>query len=180
MCQNIVEFGILVPAGQIGDIQGSNPVWAVNDHILYKGCNSWAGGGSCGIFTVGSWGTKQFSNGETPRKIADGTSLTPTDTKVNLVAFHGQETGNWEAFVMDLNGAGVVNISNSPNSNDGLPTISPNGQWVAFASDREGGWAVYIAPSSGGSATKLFDIPIGNPWGTGDRSWQNERMSWGP
>lgn len=179
-CQNIAEFGVLVPAGQIGEIQGSNPVWAADDHIFYKGCNSWAGGGSCGMFTVGSWGSKQFSNGETPRKIADGTSLTPTDTKGNLVAFHGRETGNWEAFVMDLSGAGVVNISNSP-ANDGLPTLSPDGQWVAFASDREGNWAVFVTPSSGGAITKLFDFPKANPWGAGgDRSFDNERMSWGP
>jgi hypothetical protein len=179
-CQNIAEFGVLVPAGQIGEIQGSNPVWAADDHIFYKGCNSWAGGGSCGMFTVGSWGSKQFSNGETPRKIGDGTSLTPTDTKGNLVAFHGRETGNWEAFVMDLSGAGVVNISNSP-ANDGLPTLSPDGQWVVFASDREGGWAVFLTPSSGGAITKLFDFPKANPWGAGgDRSFDNERMSWGP
>lgn len=179
-CQNIAEFGILVPAGQIGEIQGSNPVWAANDQIFYKGCNSWAGGGSCGIFTVGSWGTKQFSNGETPRKLTDGTSSIPTDTKGNLVAFHSSQSGSWEAYVMDLGGGGIVNISNSPNSNDGLPTISSDGQWVAFASDREGGWAVYVAPSNGGQATKLFDFPKANPWGVDDRAWQNERIAWGP
>jgi Tol biopolymer transport system component len=106
--------------------------------------------------------------------------LTPTDTKGNLIAFHGRETGNWEVFVMDLSGAGVVNISNSP-ANDGLPALSPDGQWVAFASDREGGWAVFVTPSSGGVITKLFDFPKANPWGAGsDRSFDNERMSWGP
>ena len=180
-CVDIARFGILVPDGQIGEIQGSNPVWATNDHIFYKGCNSWAGGGSCGMFTVASWANKRSSNGETPRKVADGTSVIPTDAKVGLVAYHSRETGNWEAYVMGLDGGGVVNISNSPNSSDGLPTISPDGQWVAFASDREGAWAVYVAPSSGGAATKVFAFPKGNPWGGGgDRDWTNERMSWGP
>ncbi len=179
-CNDVARFGVLVPAGQVGEIQGSNPVWAANDQIIYKGCNSWAGGQSCGVFTVGSWANKRSSNGETPRKIADGTSLVPTDTVGNLVALHSVESGNWEAYVMGLNGEGLTNLSNSPTSNDGLPTISPDGQWVAFASDRDGGWAVYVTPSSGGAVTKLFDFPKSNPWGAGsDREWTNERMSWG-
>ena len=82
---------------------------------------------------------------------------------------------------MDVNGGGVTNLSNSPTSNDGVPTISPDGQWVAFASNRDGSWAVYVVPSSGGQVTKLFDFPKSNPWGVGgDREWTNERMSWGP
>ena len=132
------------------------------------------------MFTVASWANKRSSNGETPRKVLDGTSVIPTDTKGGLVAYHSRESGNWEAYVMGLDGGGVVNISNSPNSSDGLPTISPDGQWVAFASDREGAWAVYVAPSSGGAATKVFAFPKGNPWATGDRDWTNERISWGP
>jgi hypothetical protein len=179
-CREISQWSILVPAGQIGEIQGSHPVWATNDHIFYKGCDSWAGGGSCGMFTVASWANKRSSNGETPRKVADGTSVIPTDAKAGLIAYHSRESGNWEAYVMGLDGGGVVNISNSPNSSDGLPTISPDGQWVAFASDREGAWAVYVAPTSGGQATKVFAFPKGNPWGTGKRDWTNERMSWGP
>ncbi len=179
-CRDVARFGILVPDGQIGEIQGSHPVWAGNDHLFYKGCNSWAGGGSCGMFTVASWANKRSSNGETPRKVADGTSIIPTDAKTGRIAFHSRESGNWEAYVMGLDGGGMVNISNSPNSSDGVPTLSPDGQWVAFASDRGGSWAVYVAPVSGGQATKLFDFPKGNPWGVGERDWTNERMSWGP
>jgi Tol biopolymer transport system component len=86
---------------------------------------------------------------------------------------------NWEAYLMDVNGAGVKNLSNSPISNDGLPTLSPDGDWVAFVSDREGQWAVWVAPVVGGLAQKLFDLPE-SPWGDGDRAWTNERISWGP
>jgi Tol biopolymer transport system component len=81
---------------------------------------------------------------------------------------------------MGLDGGGVVNISNNPSSSDGVPAISPDGQWVAFASDREGKWAIYVAPVSGGQASKLFDFPKANPWAAGDRDWTSERMSWGP
>jgi Tol biopolymer transport system component len=106
--------------------------------------------------------------------------LIPTDTGGNLVTFHSRETGDWEAYVMALDGGGLINLSQSPGSNDGLPTISADGQWIAFASDRTGSWAVYVVPSSGGAVTKLFDFPKANPWGAGgDRDWVNERISWG-
>jgi Tol biopolymer transport system component len=176
----MADFGIIIPPGAIGDIIGSHPVWTTGDMLAYKGCNTWAGGGSCGIFTVGSWATKRSSNGELPRKLIDGTSAIPTDAKAGLIAYQSRESGNWEAMVMNQDGSGSINISNDPNADDGLPTISPDGKWVAFASTRGGGWAVYVAPSSGGEAQKLFDFPKANPWGGGDREWTNERMSWGP
>ncbi|GIK36317.1 MAG: hypothetical protein BroJett011_01500 [Chloroflexota bacterium] len=179
-CVEMSQWNLIVPAGQVGEVQGRKPVWTAGDRLVYSGCNSWAGGGSCGIFGVGSWATKRTSGGETPVKLVDGASAFPTDTKNGMVAFQSSESGNWEAYVMAENGAGVVNISNSPNSSDGLPTLSPDGQWVAFVSDREGTWAIFVAPSGGGPAQKLFDFPKPNPWGAGGgRDWTEERISWG-
>jgi hypothetical protein len=179
-CAGVADFLVIVPAGTLGDVIGTHPVWASGDFLAYNGCNTWEGGGSCGMFAVGSWATKRTSNGENPRKLLDGSSVLPTDAKAGLIGYMSRESGDWEAYVVGENGAGSVNVSNSPNSSDGLSTISPDGQWVAFASDRAGGWAVYVAPTSGGEAQKLFDFPNPNPWGTGDRHWSNERMSWGP
>ena len=104
----------------------------------------------------------------------------PSDAKQGFIAYTSRETGNWEAFIAREDGTGVVNLSNSPTSDDGLPAISSNGEWVAFASNRGGGWAIYGVPSSGGEPQKLFDFPKANPWATGDREWINERMSWAP
>ncbi|MCB0213992.1 MAG: hypothetical protein KDJ52_31935, partial [Anaerolineae bacterium] len=44
-CRDVSVFGILIPAGQMGDLQGAYPVWTSNDMIAYKGCNTWAGSG---------------------------------------------------------------------------------------------------------------------------------------
>jgi len=148
--------------------------------IAYRGCNSWAGSGLCGLYIVPSSSTKGFSDGFIPRQLTQESSDTPSDTKDNLIAFTSQRDGDFEAYIMDLNGAGVINLSNSPGSSDGLPTISPDGNWVAFISDRSGRWAVWVVPVIGGSAQKLFDLPTDAPWGEGDRVWMNERISWGP
>jgi hypothetical protein len=179
-CRHISSLGVLVPAGQIGEIQGTHPVWTSNDMIAYKGCNSWAGFSLCGIYTVSSSSTKGFSDGFIPRQLTQESSDTPSDTKGNLIAFTSQRDGDFEAYIMDLNGQGVRNLSNRSASNDGLPTISPDGNWVAFVSDRDDQWAVWVVPFTGGTPQKLFNLPASNPWGTGNRSWTTERISWGP
>ncbi|MBE7472408.1 MAG: hypothetical protein DPW09_16445 [Anaerolineae bacterium] len=179
-CRDIPSLGVLVPAGQMGEIQGTHPVWTSNDMIAYKGCNTWAGSRLCGIYSVPSASTKGFSDGFIPRQLTQDTSDIPSDTKGNLIAFTSHRDGNWEAYVMDLNGDGVRNLSNSPDSDDGLPTISPDGDWVAFVSNRGGQWAIWAVPAAGGEAQKLFNLPTNTPWGTGDRDWVNERISWGP
>jgi hypothetical protein len=178
-CRDIPSLGVLVPAGQMGEIEGTHPVWTNNDMIAYNGCNSWAGSRLCGIYIVPAVSTKGFSNGFIPRQLTRDSSDLPADTKDNLITFTSHRDGNWEAYVMNLDGQGVINLSASPDSNDGLPTISPDGNWVAFVSDREGAWAVWVTPAQGGTPQKLFDLPAA-PWGDGDRAWTNERISWGP
>ena len=148
--------------------------------IVYSGCNTWAGSRLCGIYRVPSGSTKRLSDGFIPGQLTRDSSDIPTDTKGNLITFMSRRDGDWESYIMDLNGAKVNNLSNSPASHDGLPTISPDGAWVAFVSDRTGHWAIWAVPVAGGSAQKLFDLPAIHPWGDGDRTWTNERISWGP
>jgi len=176
-CKDIVGLGILVSAGP-GDLQGSHPVWTAAEQIVYNGCNSWAGGRQCGLYSVPAGSTPGFSDGITPVPLSQEPSDLPSDTRGNLLAFSSQRDGNWEAYLMKLDGGEPVNLSSSPASDDGLPAISPDGQWVAFVSNRGGGWAVWVTPASGGEAAKLFDLPA-NPWGSGDRDWLTERISWG-
>jgi len=181
-CKEVATFGVLVPAGQVGEIIGKHPVWAGNDHIVYNGCDTWhGGGGACGMYMVASWATKRTSNGEIPRRLVEESSAIPTDAQGNLIAYQSRASGVWEAYVTTTAGGIGTNVSQSSNSSDGLPTISPDGKWVAFVSDRSGIWAIYAAPVDGSSTPqKLFDFPKPNPWASGDRDWTNERITWGP
>ncbi len=179
-CQDLSNFGVLVPAGQPGEIWGNYPVWTSNDMIAYRGCDSWAQSTACGIYIVSSLATRGFSNGTMPSQLTQDANDIPSDTKGNLIAFTAYRENNWEAYLVNLDGSKVRNLSNSPNSSDGLPTISPNGNWIAFISDRNGQWAVWVVPVTGGPAQKLFDLPTNTPWGNDDRVWINERISWGP
>ncbi len=178
-CQEIHSLGKLVPGAQMGEIVGDHPVWTEDDMIAFRGCNTWAGSNLCGIYIVPAGSTRGFSDGVNPRQLTDNTTDTPTDTKGDFIAFSSHRDDNWEAYLMKKDGSELRNLSNHA-ANDGLPTISPDGQWVAYVSDRDGQWAVWVVPTTGGESRKLFDLPNPIPWGDGDRTWQNERISWGP
>jgi TolB protein len=83
--------------------------------------------------------------------------------------------GNWEVYLIDVNGSGLRNLSESPSSRDGLASFSPDGKLVAFVSDRGGNWATWAVRTDGSGLTKLFDLPAPP---TGD--WTDEHISWGP
>jgi hypothetical protein len=153
-----------------GNIIGTHPTWMQNDMIVYRGCDyGFGGGANCGLFTVPSWGG-------VPTHLT-GAALTevPGDGHGSKVAFMSQRDGNWEAYIINLDGSGLRNLSNSPSSRDGLPAFSPDGKLVAFASDKGGSWAMWAVGTNGSGLTKLFDLPAPP---TGD--WTDERISWGP
>lgn len=178
-CRDIAVFGILVPNGQIGEVHGRAPLWTIDDRIVYSGCNTWQGGNSCGLYIVPSWATKRASNGITPAKLGgvDGGNLFPTDTKGSFIVYHSFENNNWDVFLTTLSG-GKTNLTNTPGANEGMAAISPDETAVAFVSDRDGSWAVWVASINGGPASRLFALP-GVPWGSGNRDWTLERLAWG-
>jgi TolB protein len=40
-------------------------------------------------------------------------------------------------------------------ADDAMPTFSPDGKWVAFASNRSGNWDIWMMPVGGGAATQM-------------------------
>jgi serine/threonine protein kinase len=154
-------------------IRGHSPVWTHNDQILFTGCDYWpgaTGGSKCGIYSIPSWGETR------PNLIHPGsTDMRATDNHGSQMLFMSQESGNWEVFIMGIQGGEARNLSNGPNSNDGLGTFSPDGKLVAFASNREGGWAVWVVKPDDSGLSKLFAMP-----GPPTQPWAEDSMSWGP
>jgi predicted Ser/Thr protein kinase len=154
-------------------IRGHSPVWTHNDMIVFTGCDYWpnaTGGSKCGIYSIPSWGDTK------PALIHPGsTDMRATDNQGSQLLFMSQESGNWEVFIMGVQGGEARNLSNGPNSNDGLGTFSPDGKLVAFASNREGGWAIWVVKTDGSGLTKLVNMP-----GPPTQPWYEDSMSWGP
>ena len=61
---------------------------------------------------------------------------------------------NFEIFVMNADGSGLVNISNHP-AFDGDPTWSPDGTEIIFVSDRDGDMEIYRMAADGSAVTRV-------------------------
>jgi TolB protein len=146
---------------------GRAPVWLENWRIAFTGCDYWAGGSKCGIWTVNS------DNSGAPAQLTDRPEDRATDTAAGTLLFASPFSGNWEIYAISINGGSAANLTNSP-SQDAGATFSPDGRSIAFMSDRDGSWAIWVMAASGGNAQKLIDVPGG--FG-GD--WQDERLTWG-
>jgi TolB protein len=85
--------------------------------------------------------------------------------------------GNWEVYVVDLAGGAAKRLT-TDGAHDGLPTWSPDGNQLAFVTNRGGSWAIWAMNPDGSNQRKLFDL--GGGYGTGAQDWTTERISWGP
>jgi TolB protein len=75
------------------------------------------------------------------------------------MVFRSTRDGNKEIYLMNSDGANVRRITNDP-ADDTMPSISPNGDMIAFSSDRAGGlFHIYLQPIKDGkpdSAARQF------------------------
>ncbi|MBI4615228.1 MAG: PD40 domain-containing protein [Planctomycetes bacterium] len=62
-----------------------------------------------------------------------------------------RDSANPDIYVKELDSRTAIRLTSHPAS-DRYPAVSPDGSMVAFASDRNGNWDVFIVPASGPSA----------------------------
>jgi TolB protein len=75
------------------------------------------------------------------------------------IAFNTNRDGNQEIYVMDADGSNPTNLTNAPDSVEGLATWSPNGRRLAFYSDRPGKKDIFVIELSGGDWTNITNHP---------------------
>jgi TolB protein len=152
------------------DVRGENPTWTDSGQIIYAGCDITIAPAACGLFSMPA------APGVQPFKQLTGN---PEDSAPaaysDRVAFMSNRSGNWEIYLVDLDGTGLKRLTDNE-SIDGLPTWSPNGRSIAFVSDQGGSWGVWVMNADGSGRRKLFAIG-----GAGLAfDWQHEQISWGP
>ncbi len=177
---HLASFNVIL--GDIFDAgRPLHPVWAADDYLIFRACDIWPGGrggANCAVWRTPSWQTKSGGGQyQAPVKVADLNGM-PTDTLGNSLLVMSREAGSWDVYLTGVGGGGVTNLTDNP-AQDGLGAFSPDGQWVAFASDRDGGWAIWVVSANGGAAQKLLPLPP-PPWGNGEHDWTLERISWSP
>src|SRR5215470_3051334 len=59
-----------------------------------------------------------------------------------------------DLWIANENGSGVQRLTDNQ-ARDIYPRFSPDGNWIAFSSNREGNYDVYVIPASGGKPRQL-------------------------
>lgn len=93
----------------------------------------------------------------------EGPTWSPDGTQIAYAVHLGD---NWEVVRVNVDGTGLVNLSNDPVGNDINPAWAPDGSLVAFASDREfldtGTREIYTVTPDGANLTRrTFLEPVG-------------------
>jgi len=78
--------------------------------------------------------------------------LSPDGTRIALVT--GRIGFDEEIYVVKLDGAGLFNLTQNPNS-DWHPLWSPDGRRIGFVSDRDGNWEIYVVNADGSGLINL-------------------------
>ncbi len=158
-----------------GPIQGESPAWTPDGRFVYKGCL----GGSCGLILSNLDGSFPLQLTHDP---ADTNPAVSPDGQT--VAFMSRRNGNWDVYVVGIDGAGLTQLTLDVAS-DGLPVWSPDGRTIAFVSNRDGAWAVWAMDADGKNQRPLFDLGgsiDGRPHVDvqNARGWLEESIAWGP
>jgi TolB protein len=155
--------------------EGEYPHWSVNGQIVFRG---WQSTGPGLRLASSDFTTVQ------PVTSSEQDFAPALSPKGQQIAFMSQRDGNWEVYLVNVNGSGLKHLTNDP-AMDGLPAWSPDGQAIAYASNSGGEWAIWALSVAGGSPQKLFPM-VGPPDGrvfsdqNNSRGWIEERMSWAP
>jgi Tol biopolymer transport system component/predicted Ser/Thr protein kinase len=96
---------------------------------------------------------------QTQIKLTDfpGEEITPSlSPDGRFVVYAGQAGGDWDLFVQRVGGSNPVNLTEDSTEDDYEPAFSPDGERIAFRSDRQGG-GLYVMGATGESVVRLTD-----------------------
>ena len=79
------------------------------------------------------------------------------------VAYAARNSGNWDIYAQRVGEKVAVNLTKDSTADETQPAFSPDGQRLAFRSERERG-GLYVMPVSGGHARRLTDFGYHPAW----------------
>jgi serine/threonine protein kinase len=147
---------------------GGDPAWhPAFESIVYSGVDQT--GNRPGLWLVDSAGGNpdRLTTVETDRR----PQWSPGGQYIVFTSL--ERDGNWEIYRYDTVERALTRMTDDP-AQDVVPTVSPDGQLLAFLSDRNGVWAIWVMPLAGGEPVVLAPI-------VGDiAAWEKASIDWVP
>jgi eukaryotic-like serine/threonine-protein kinase len=127
---------------------------------------AWAFGGTAAL--VATWFFSPPRNAKSPPAPAtrisarstrithqDGAELFPSlAPDGRSLAYASRATGDWDIYLREMGGEKIRNLTENCDEDDTQPAFSPDGEWIAFRSQREGG-GVFVMSATGESVRRL-------------------------
>ena len=157
---------------------GQFPTWGPNNWLAYNGCDddmdeNGDGDRLCGIHFRDLGGSDVIKLTSDEQDIGPSWAPDARNPERSQVVYMSDHDGNWEIYLLDFPWGKIARMTNHE-AEDGLPTWSPDGQYIAFLSNREGTWAVYVTSRDGKTLSKVLDVAVEHP------DWLQDRLSWAP
>ena len=89
---------------------------------------------------------------QSPQTTVTGPAFSPDGQKI---AFTSTFPGNYEIYVIDIDGSNLVNLTNTPTWYEEAPSWSPDGERITFGSSRDGNAEIYIMDADGSNTIRL-------------------------
>jgi Tol biopolymer transport system component/serine/threonine protein kinase len=81
----------------------------------------------------------------------------------NFVAYTTKEGKDFDIYLQRIRGQNPLNLTKDSDNDDMQPAFSPDGQWIAFRSEREGG-GIFVMGATGESVRRLTDVGFNPAW----------------
>lgn len=90
----------------------------------------------------------------------EGSNFDPTVSRDGKTVFFAstQHSESSDIYAKPVHSRVLTRLSDDP-AQDVMPSISPDGNRIAFASDRHGSWDIFVMPATGGRAVQITDDP---------------------
>jgi serine/threonine protein kinase/Tol biopolymer transport system component/Tfp pilus assembly protein PilF len=80
------------------------------------------------------------------------------------IVYASRASGNWDIYFQTIgSGAGPINLTKDSSVDDSQPAFSPDGEGIAFRSERDGG-GIYVMKANGESPARIADFGYSPSW----------------